>query len=916
MSKLDFFNIATKARKGGVTEIYPKFIIKKSKDLMLRGGDFYAIWVEDRGLWSNDEEDAVQLIDRELNQYYQENKPHMTGTVLVKYLWDAESGMIDVWHKYCQRQMREQYHPLDDKLIFSNHETTKEDYATKRLNYPLEKGSIEAYDKLISTLYSEEERQKLEWAIGAIISGDSRYIQKFMVLYGSAGTGKSTILNIIQKLFDGYYAVFDAKALGSSNNQFALEAFKSNPLVAIQHDGDLSRIEDNTRINSIVSHEEMTINEKHKATYTSQFKSFLFMGTNKPVKITDAKSGIIRRLIDVSPTGNTLGHKEYKRLVKQIDFELGAIAYHCQEVYLSNPNRYDDYIPTTMLGASNDFYNFIEDSYLVFSKENGTTLKAAWEMYKNYCDDARVPYPYSQRSFKEELKNYFKEFKNRYVSEDGTRINNYYIGFKQDKFVSLTTEVAKDDALVNTLKFDEIESIFDKQCADYPAQYATDKGTPTKKWSNVTTSLRHIDTSKLHYVKVPENHIVIDFDIPGKDGKKDFEKNLKEASKWPATYAELSKSGAGIHLHYIYNGDASKLSSIYDDHIEVKVFTGNSSLRRMLTKCTNTEIATISSGLPLKGDKKLINFESVQSERGLRVLIKRNLNKEIHPGTKPSIDFIHKILEDAYNSNLNYDVTDMRNAVLAFAANSTHQADYCIKLVNQMKFKSEDYSEHVGNDEAPIAFYDVECFPNLFLINWKLQGEGKPVNRMINPKPTEIEELLNYRLIGFNNRSYDNHMVYAAYMGYTNEQLYNLSTRLVNKDKQIQRKAKFGEAYNLSYTDIYDFSAKKQSLKKWEIELGIGHKELGLPWNQPVPEEKWIDVAEYCDWDVICTEKVFDHLKGDWTARQILVDICNKSGVDACVNDTTNTLVTKIVFGKEKNPKLVYTDLATGKVVG
>ena len=35
-----------------------------------------------------------------------------------------------------------------------------------------------------------------------------------------------------------------------------------------------------------------------------------------------------------------------------------------------------------MLGASNDFYNFIIDSYHVFKKEDGTTLKASWEMYK------------------------------------------------------------------------------------------------------------------------------------------------------------------------------------------------------------------------------------------------------------------------------------------------------------------------------------------------------------------------------------------------------------------------------------------------------------------------------------------------------------------------------------------------------
>ena len=92
----------------------------------------------------------------------------------------------------------------------------------------------------------------------------------------------------------------------------------------------------------------------------------------------------------------------------------------------------------------------------------------------------------------------------------------------------------------------------------------------------------------------------------------------------------------------------------------------------------------------MKEAKKIVNFDSVQSEKGLRTLIKRNLNKEIHAGTKPSIDFIYKILEDAYKDDkLSYDVSDMRNAVLAFAAHSTHQADYCIKLVNKMQFKSK-----------------------------------------------------------------------------------------------------------------------------------------------------------------------------------------------------------------------------------
>lgn len=931
---LDFFTIATRTTKNGKTEVYPKFIMRKSDDLMIRGGDFYAVWNEDKGLWSTDEQDVITLIDRETTRYIDEHKNQFGESVRPLYMWDAESGIIDSWHKYCQRQSRDNFTPLDEKLIFSNTETNKKDFASRRLNYPLEPGSIEAWDKLISTLYSEKERHKIEWAIGSIVTGDSKKIQKFMVFYGEAGTGKSTILNVVEKLFDGYHTVFDAKALGSSNNAFALESFKTNPLVAIQHDGDLSRIEDNTRLNSLVSHETMEINEKFKGKYNAKFICFLFMGTNRPVKITDGKSGLLRRLIDVSPSGNKLGIREYKRCVKQIEFELGAIAHHCREVYLANPGAYDAYVPIGMMGASNDFYNFVLDSFHVFKREDGTTLKAAWEMYKTYVDEAKVSYPFSQRNFKEELKNYFKEFSERFAAEDGSRLRSYYRGFRLDKFeewddgidiqntgtdtpadkpVDKLEEKKSETSLSHLIKFDAAESLFDKECAGCPAQYAGTNETPTKKWDNCKTKLSQLDTRKLHYVKVPENHVVIDFDIRDESGNKSFEKNLEEASKWPATYAELSKSGAGIHLHYIYTGDVTKLSRISDenDQVEIKVFTGKSSLRRMLTKCNDLPITTISSGLPLKGDDKVINFEGIKNEKMLRTLLRRNLNKEYHSSTKCSVDFIFKNLEDAYNSGFPYDVSDMKNAIFAFAANSTNQADYCIRKVGDMKFKSEDPSEGFdGPEEAPIVFYDVEVFPNLFLVNWKYQGEGKPVVRMINPKPSEIEGLLRYRLIGFNVRRYDNHMLYACMLGYTNQQLFELSQKLINAPKGESNKYLFGQAYNLSYTDVYDFAsaANKKSLKKWEIELGIHHEELGLPWDQPVPEELWEKVAHYCDADVLATEAVFNHLKGDWTARQILADLAGMT-----VNDTTNSLTTRIIFGKERRPKLVYTDLATGE---
>lgn len=909
---LDFVTISKKEMtryKREVVEVHPIFLVgKKSKDLMIRGSDFYAVWDEKEGLWSTDEYDLIRMIDSLIEEEVERIKPYYAERnveIIPKYMWNSNSGVIDQWHRYCQKQMRDNYHQLDSNVTFANTVVKKDDYVSRRLSYPLDETPIDAYDEIMGTLYSEEERQKLEWAVGSIISGDSKSIQKFIVLYGSAGSGKSTFLNILQLLFEGYYEFFDAKALGSARNDFALEDFKSNPLVAIQHDGDLSRIEDNTKLNSIVSHESMLVNEKYKNKYTMRFDSFIFMGTNKPVKITEAKSGLIRRLIDVRPSGNHIPFERYNDLMERVRFELGGIATHCLHVYRElGKAYYNNYIPMDMMAATNDFYDFMETYYDRFCSEEYTTLVDIWSLYKKFCDFADVKYRYSMRVVRTELKNYFDEFKSQCII-DGVHVRNVYLGFKKDKFFKSWKE--ENSSSDSSLILDKTESLLDDILRDCPAQYANDDEKPLSKWDDVTTLLKDIDTSKLHYVRPPENHIVIDFDLKDADGNKSYEKNLLAASRFPPTYSELSKGGAGIHLHYIYDGDVTELSRIYEEDIEVKIFTGKSSLRRKLSKCNDIPIRTINSGLPKKGGKNVVDFDGIKSEKGLRTQVLNCLAKKHHGATKPEIDFIFKILEDAYESGMTYDLSDMRPKVLAFANNSTNQAAYCVKLVGRMHFHSEINendisiapSENTKYDK--IVFFDVEVFPNLFVIVWKF--EDKDPVKMINPTPKEVEGIMKYKLVGFNCRRYDNHILYARVLGYDNYQLYLLSQKLINNSHN----ATFAPAYGASYVDVYDMCSKKQSLKKWEIELGEHHQELGLKWDEEVPEDLWPLVADYCVNDVVATEAVFKARKEDFTAREILSDISGLS-----INDTTNSHTTRLIVGKDKNPQsqFVYTDLS------
>jgi hypothetical protein len=302
-------------------------------------------------------------------------------------------------------------------------------------------------------------------------------------------------------------------------------------------------------------------------------------------------------------------------------------------------------------------------------------------------------------------------------------------------------------------------------------------------------------------------------------------------------------------LHYIYTGgDPEELSRVYDDNIEVKVYSGLSALRRQLAQCNDIPVASI-SGLK-KREQKMINFTVIKNERMLRQMIAKAIRKEHHGATKPECDFIKMVLDKAYEQGLNYDVSDLRPNVLEFALNSSHNSEYCVDLISEMKFTSEQPSENLpdeGDPDANLVFFDVEVYPNLFIVCYKLAGENNPVVRLINPTPSDLLPLLKMRLVGFNNRRYDNHIIYArAAYGWSNEQLFHLSQSIIDADKGSKNNVLFQEAYNLSYTDIYDFASagNKKSLKKFEIELGIHHQEMELPWDQPVPEELWDKVCD------------------------------------------------------------------------
>lgn len=918
---LYMFDIATneKGKKSIVVSFNPY-----AKDYISRGMKPYAVFDKKTGLWiTGNEADLTRQIAKMMHNDIFEFQKQVSGPAnkipidggdplypRVKSSKENFYKIKDMLPNLCENAEI----VLDNKIIFANDEIKREDYATKKLKHARVEGPIDNYNKLIHSVLPDDEIEKMEWCMGALLAGDQTKIQHMLVLYGAPKSGKSSIMDIYRAMLgggnikEGYVTNVSLNALADPSNTFSVSNYyDGNPLALFDDDGDLSKIVAQQILNEVITGVRMKVNQKHRDYISIRPNALLVMASNNPVDVS-ADGGMLRRIIDVETNPDIYGglpNKEWHDCEKKIvKFELGAIASHCLELYLNNKEKYVNYQSQRQLEKSDLLYGFLSDNLLYLNKEDETDLKTLWENYKHQLDEYGVKYIPNYKDFRNLVKPYFKEIKKDNHSKRWVGVGLVINKFENN--IIFSNEEVKEDT---GLKLDCTESLLDEMLATCPAQYAKDGlDIPRMSWDKVKTNLSTIDTKKVHYVLVPDNHIVIDFDIKDSDGKKCAKMNLEEAAKWPATYAEMSKGGSGVHLHYIYTGDVDMLASCADNpNIEIKVFKGKSALRRKLTKCNDIPVATLSD-LPYKRkEKRMVDNYILKDEKHLRNIIAKALKKQDNVGgTKCEIDWIFKNLEDAYKSGMVYDVTDLKGPITTFAFSSTNHAAECAALVLKMHFKSEeDVSGNELYSSDKLAFFDCEVFPNLFIICYMFEDETVP-HQLINPTQEEVEKLIRERLVGFNCRDYDNHMLYAkAVLGYSNEKLFELSHTLTNQDltNEEKRRAKFGAAYDLSYIDVmeyYNITEKFKSLKKWEVELGINHVENEYAWDQPLPEEHWQEVADYCSNDVLATKAVFEATKTEYAVRKMLVRL---AGGKAKMNDTTNSLIRQIIFEGNKKPQ-------------
>ena len=955
-NNLDFFKViveeSTDPRSKFNYIITADFTYKRVKDLVVKGGEFTAFWNGQR--WSMLQDDLIETIDHELwRVYHIYSEKHPDARIKINLLNNESSGLMNRFQNYCKKQMSSDAQ-FNKHILFADYEPVRDDYSTYQLPYTPMQGPTTSFYELMNILYEPDELDKIMWCLGALFTGDIVSIEKFLFLYGPAGTGKGTVLKIINQLVGEYAGVVDLKTLTGSS-EFSTADIKEVPLL-MDTDTDISKIQNEQNLLRLTSHEPVLVRKLYKQGYPVTFNGLLVTASNERYKVKNKDSGINRRAIVVHPSGNKVPLHKYKDLMFNIGFEIPYIAQECINVYQElGMEYYQDEVDTAMIEWGDKVFSFVREHADILEK--GITLKRAVEMYKSYLQDIDFSTTGARDKIKTDLPKYFDEFLND-TTDNGVRVRDFFRGFKYSvafpehnkrKPVSHTKEPQ-----ILSLEVTE-PNMLDVELKDYPAQYASAKGTPVKPWAEVQTTLKDLDPRKLHWVKMPKNHIVIDFDITDEDGNKNFEANLKAASVYPETYMETSKSGGGIHLHYYYDGDVDMLSRRISKDIELKVYDGEASLRRQFIASNGKEIARIGSGLPLKEVQVYGDVENIiWTEKKLRKFVESCLNKEHHGATAPEVNFIHDVLNQAAETGVLYDLSDMRNKVRLFAMQSTNQSDKCLKLYINTPFstmdKKEDppyYSSKIIDDKD-ITFFDIEVFKNVTIIAYKDNGVEIPqglLDRMssvkyqpknaeqvvsflsdiyktldqkwlelhkekfgiiYNPTPTQAEWLLKKNLVGFNNRDYDNHILYGIMMGDDTFKTYLRSQNIIGKVNE----AKMAAAYGVSYADVYSFMTIKKSLKKWQIDLGIHHDELEFAWDEPLEIQHWLRAGSYCMNDVNSTDKLFNSDVGqeNWIGHKIFCEL-----TDLPPNTKTQKLAEKFLFDDDPEPQKQFNwyDLST-----
>lgn len=223
---------------------------------------------------------------------------------------------------------------------------------------------------------------------------------------------------------------------------------------------------------------------------------------------------------------------------------------------------------------------------------------------------------------------------------------------------------------------------------------------------------------------------------------------------------------------------------------------------------------------------------------------------------------------------------------------------------------------NISLNRHKLVTLDIEVYPNYLLIMFRKLVSGEIIyfekyNDSKLNKTNVFQILKKYIIITFNGIRYDSIIVQAALSGYSNEELYNLNSSIINYNLypwQVSRQTGL-KILDFHHIDLIEIPPLKASLK---IYAGRTHaariKDLPLPPGTVITDDDRPILIEYCQIDNENTAHIFDYLREETDLRLALskeyqIDLKSKSDAQIAEAVIKRELDTKYNI-KTKKPKL------------
>ncbi|MEM1562999.1 MAG: phage/plasmid primase, P4 family, partial [Candidatus Bathyarchaeia archaeon] len=172
----------------------------------------------------------------------------------------------------------------------------------KRLNIIYDPNAkSEEWDRFLEQVVDKKYHDVLYEFIGYCFLSDNRF-EKALFIVGPQGSGKSTFLSTIQKIFENYYSAISLQRITSY--RFALGSLYDK-FVNIYADLPADELRDTSIFRELVSGDPIEVEIKYKQPFTTSLKCKLIFSANQLPKTSEKNMAFFRRLI-IIPFPNSI----------------------------------------------------------------------------------------------------------------------------------------------------------------------------------------------------------------------------------------------------------------------------------------------------------------------------------------------------------------------------------------------------------------------------------------------------------------------------------------------------------------------------------------------------------------------------------------------------------------------------------